>query len=321
MGIRIKAQSDENNEYAKAVHELCGDIYQRGIRPYLYPEIIFNLTSYGRRSNANLRLVHGLTRKVIKEKKEEMLASREKGFETATPPPEERKMRKVFLELLLELHLNDPSFTEEDIREEVDTFMFEGHDTTAMGISWTLYCLGLYPEIQKIAFREIEDIFQNDTDRDVTREDLTQMKYLECVIKGTHLLWISSPTRRNSLHLSFTLSSSMESIRLYPVVPLMFRKCTETFKFLGVSNPEKFDPERFLPENIRTRHPFAFIPFSAGPRNCIGQKFAMMEIKTVVANILRKFQLVSLDPRDKLNIYPALVTRTVKPLRMRFEPR
>ncbi|GIY25302.1 cytochrome P450 4C1 [Caerostris darwini] len=131
MGISIKAQSDENNEYSKAVHELSGDIYRRGIRPYLYPEIIFNLTSYGRRSNANLRLLHGLTRKVIKEKKEDMLASRENGSEIA-PPPEERKRRKVFLELLLELHLNDPSFTEEDIREEVDTFMFEGHDTTAM---------------------------------------------------------------------------------------------------------------------------------------------------------------------------------------------
>ncbi|GFT47331.1 cytochrome P450 4V2, partial [Nephila pilipes] len=97
--------------------------------------------------------------------------------------PSHSRKGKVFLELLLEHHLNDPSFTEEDVREEVDTFMFEGHDTTAMALSWALYSLGQNPEIQLRVQEELDEIFKDDISRNVTREDITRMKYLECVIK------------------------------------------------------------------------------------------------------------------------------------------
>ncbi|GFT66227.1 cytochrome P450 4V2 [Trichonephila clavipes] len=117
--------------------------------------------------------------------------------------PSERKKRRAFLDLLLEHHLIDPSFTEEDIREEVDLFMFAGHDTTAMALSWALYCLGQNPEIQQRVQEELDDIFGDDIDRNIVREDLTKMKYLECVIK--------------------------ETLRLYPAVPFIARECKDSF--------------------------------------------------------------------------------------------
>ena len=262
--------------------------------------------------------------KVIKERKKELLEEKSinKNDKTLNKKEEtnDYRRRMAFLDSLLSEHFNNSELTEEDIREEVDTFMFEGHDTTSMAISWTLHLIGLNQQIQDKCHHELDNIFfgTGSSDRPINMNDLRQMKYLEACIK--------------------------EALRLFPSVPFVGRQMSEDLKINGYTvpkgvtclvvlhqvhrdpqcypEPEVYRPERFLGDNIHlTRHPFAFVPFSAGPRNCVGQKFALLEEKTILATILRKYSIESLNFTDEIKVAPEMVIRPKTPISMRFSSR
>lgn len=104
-------------------------------------------------------------------------------------------------DLLLETSEDGRPLSNRSIREEVDTFMFEGHDTTAANMSFTLFLLASHPEVQKLVQEELDDIFGDDQERPIHMDDLAKMKYLESCIK--------------------------ESLRLYPSVPFISRTLKE----------------------------------------------------------------------------------------------
>lgn len=149
--------------------------------------------------------------------------------------------------------------------------------------------LGIHKEIQEKVMAEQKAIFGENYLRDCTFADIMEMKYLERVI--------------------------METLRLYPPVPLIARRTDHDVKLSSgpyvvpkdttvvilqfavhrnptyYPNPEKFDPDNFLPERMANRHYYSFIPFSAGPRSCVGRKYAMLKLKVLLSTIIRNYSV------------------------------
>ena len=200
-----------------------------------------------------------------------------------------------------------------EIRNEVDTFMFEGHDTTTSGMCWTLYCLARHPEHQKKVREEVRSVLSGR--QHLTYDDLKELKYTQYCIK--------------------------EAMRLYPPVTAIFRQLDYDLEIDGHlfpkgmhfripigsihnnpviwPNPEVYDPMRFHPSNAVGRDPYAYLPFSAGSRNCIGQNFALNEEKTVVASIVNHFRL-AVDKSHKVEVVLSIVLRAKDDIQLFVEP-
>lgn len=146
------------------------------------------------------------------------------------------------------------------VREEVATFMFEGHDTTSSALTFSLLLIATYPEVQQRLYEEIREAVDKNNGEPLSLSQFNELQYFDRVLK--------------------------ECLRIYTPVTFISRDTTEEIELAGKTlkpgtmihlhildvhrdpeyypDPEKFDPDRFLPENVAQRNPFAFIPFSAG---------------------------------------------------------
>ena len=314
MGVQINAQKQPNSQYVKAIILLGEIVINRIMNPLYWNKTIFNFTKLGKQHAECLKILHGFTMKIIKIRKKEITQN---IISKSTSQNDEIgiKKKKAFLDYLLEENIKDENIIDEKgIQEEVDTFMFEGHDTTAVSIMHALLLLGLHQEVQDKVHEELDSVFGDDHDRIITAEDISKLKYLECCIKES--------LRRipTVFFVGRALSNDLQ-IGEYNIP----KGTTVHINFYALHHdpqqfphPEKYIPERFLPENSSKRHPFAFVPFSAGPRNCVGQKYAFHEMKIILADILRNFQIKSLDPLDKITYKTELVFRPKNPIRIQF---
>ncbi|XP_026313858.1 cytochrome P450 4C1-like isoform X2 [Hyposmocoma kahamanoa] len=313
MGVSVNAQKDSESQYVKSIEDLSNVVSYRMRNPFLQYDMLFNLLPLKTRQEKALSVLHGQTRKVIEARKKEVKNVNIKDFNRDSEFG--IKNKNAFLDLLLLSEIDGSRIDDESIREEVDTFMFEGHDTTTSGIVFALYNLAKHKDIQEKILEEQRAILGN-TNREPTYSEVSQMKYLECVIK--------------------------ESLRLYPSVPLIARLITHdahvedmfipkgTTVVLDIihmqrradiyEKPLEFIPERFSTlEKIESKNAFCWLPFSAGPRNCIGQKFAMMEMKVTLATILQKFVVLPSDKEPEL--CADLILRSKDGVQIKLTPR
>ena len=227
--------------------------------------------------------------------------------------------KEPFINTLFREHVQRPKELPMDcVRDEVNTFMSAGHDTIGWTLTYALFLVGHHPEVQAKVHEEVDNFFSKfESEDDITVDSLRELKYIDAIIK--------------------------ETLRLFSPIPMISRKASSDIKIgkhviprgseviLGIktlhrdpqywNEPLKCKPERFLEGKLC--HPYVFIPFSAGARNCIGQRYATVVVKSMFSFIMRRYTIKSLDSIDliqNLTIGAPIAVSTL-PIRMHFANR
>jgi cytochrome P450 len=206
------------------------------------------------------------------------------------------------LSMLLQAHDDDGSqMTDAQLRDEVMTLFLAGHETTALALGWTWYLLATH--------KEVEEKFHDEIDR---------------VLSGR------LPQTSDMPNLPYTEMIAKETLRLYPPAYAVGREAIEECELGGYriprksqifafqwatqrdprfyENPEDFSPERWTPEFSERLPKYAYFPFGGGPRQCIGNYFAMMEIILLLATIGQRFKF-EMVPGANVELYPSMSLR------------
>nr|AAC28351.1 cytochrome P450 [Homarus americanus] len=193
--------------------------------------------------------------------------------------------------------------TDEEVVDNAFLFLLAGFETTSTALTYTSYLLALNPDIQEKIFQEVEEVVG--LERAPSYEDLSKLVYTEAV--------------------------ALESTRMYPpVTGFITRQATQDWQYgpytipAGTEvevpvwsihhnpelypQPELFKPERFLPKAKKDRHTMAYLGFGGGPRNCLGLRFALMEMKLVLSSVIQRFYI---KPCSHTKVPLTLVTRNV----------
>lgn len=159
------------------------------------PNIVFHFSKDKKPYKKGLKILHEFTRKIIEKRRETIMNEEDEDFDKIDDDSMGIKKRLALLDVLLKSNVNGKPLTNAEIAEEVDTFMFEGHDTVTAATTFTLYLLSQNAEAQQKVYEEVSRIVGDDLSVQPTYNQLIDMKFLECVIK--------------------------ESLRMYPPVPII----------------------------------------------------------------------------------------------------
>lgn len=184
-------------------------------------------------------------------------------------------------------------------------------------MNFTCFLIASHPDVQRKLHDELDRVFADDPTRSCTKQDLDELEYLECVIKESLRLLPSVPFIAREIQQDFVYKNHRLVKGTTAVLFIYFiHRDPEQFP-----NPNQFNPDRFLSENEPKHLPYAYIPFSAGSRNCIGQRFALLEEKLVLSSILRQYRLKTRQTLDDLHLSFEIILRANQSTRIELEKR
>lgn len=298
MGNNLRTQEEDYSSYVHAFHDASEILFQRMSNPLYFLDVVFNLTHLSKRLKHAITLIHNLTEEMIKQKADDL--------KLHDGPEYNRNL----LHILLTTEIDGKPLSFQKIKDEVNTFLFAGVDTTAAAMNFIFYCLAKYPECQEELYNEVSAFSSEDF------PNINEMKYLDMFLK--------------------------ECLRLYTIVPLTGRQVTREIQIGSTtlvpgttvwinmyglahdpqyfSEPNKFDPARF--SNDKTAiPPYVFLPFSGGPHSCIGKRYAMMIMKILTARAVKQMKVFLKNPEEKLDLKTEMVLKSVNGIHLIFDKR
>ncbi len=294
LGVDV---SRDAAEVGRAITFLLHDLNERIVRPWLPP------VDWPTPRNRRFREARDVTFRVI-----------EAAIATKRAQPDSRG--GDFLRMLIEARDEETGegMTDAQLRDEVATVVAAGHETTANLLAWTWSWLSRVPEVRRRLVAELRDVLG---DRPVTAEDYARLPYTRMVLaeslRITPPVWLLSRRVTREIRLGdYTLEPGSVAF----LAPWATHRHPRYW-----DNPEGYDPERFAEGAGEGRPTYAYFPFGAGPRKCIGEVFALVEATLLLATLARRFAPDLLpgvvpDPEPVITLRP----RGGLPMRMRALP-
>ncbi|KAF1750441.1 hypothetical protein GCK72_016991 [Caenorhabditis remanei] len=278
MGTKVSAQFNHEHPYLQAVEGYTAMMLEYAYSPLMWNPFLFWLFGHKKRQDDFCYTLKKFTGDIIAERKA--------ALESGEAEKSRSKRSMNFLDLMLS-KTESNVFTEEDLRQEVDTFMFGGHDTTTTSCSWSCWNLAHNPDVQQNVYEELVEVCGEDPNGDISYEQANQLNYLDRVLRESKRIIAPVPAVERQLQNEMEIDGyTIPAGANISISPFILHKNHHVFK-----NPEIFDPDRFLPEECAKRHPYDFVPFSAGVKNCIGQKFSILNEKVMVAHLVRNYRI------------------------------
>lgn len=198
--------------------------------------------------------------------------------------------------------------TDEEIEQNAMIFLLAGYETTSTGLAFVTSCLAYHQDAQDKVRDEINRNIPQD--KNISYEEVNKLQYLDRVMNEALRMYPPITYFVNRKAIEDTIVDSIYIPKDVAIqVPVYYLHHDPTIW----DKPEIFNPDRFTPDETRNRHPMAFQAFGAGPRNCIGIRFAQMEIKIAVAKLIRKYKVLPKSGSTKETFKVCSTVLTLRP--------
>ncbi|KAJ2952348.1 hypothetical protein O0L34_g4633 [Tuta absoluta] len=311
-GLKVGSQKSEEKPIIKAWDDFRNSVTTRASRPWLHFDFIYNLLPLASKIQKHKDFLQEVAEKAINDKMKEFQDNNK-----AEPIEDSKNTNKTFLDDIIRASQRIGGYNRLELHEETLVLTLASADSSTVGASFTCLMLARHPEVQERVYEEVNQVF-GDSSRSATPADLLRLKFLESVIK--------------------------ETLRLYPPIPIIVREVKDDFilpsgltllKGMGSMiniwalhrNPrywgpdaEVFKADRFL--DLSLEHPAQYMPFSYGPRNCLGPQFAMTLMKSLISTILRSYRILPANTAEhQIKVKFDITIKDVDDFLVRLVPR